>query len=135
MANYDSVEEGEKLVKTALDHFGRIDIVINNAGILRDRSFVRTSDMDWDLVHRVHLRGAFQVVKVKVSPFMVYLMYVCTYVGDQGSLASHEGAGLWTCDIDKLRGWHLRQLWPSQLQVSVHVHRCASHTPMLANTH
>ncbi|XP_033124168.1 peroxisomal multifunctional enzyme type 2-like [Anneissia japonica] len=59
--NYDSVEDGEKLVKTALDNFGRIDIVINNAGILRDRSFARTSDLDWDLVHRVHLRGAFQV--------------------------------------------------------------------------
>ena len=61
MANYDSVEEGEKLVATALENFGRIDIVINNAGILRDRSFARTADLDWDLVHRVHLRGAFQV--------------------------------------------------------------------------
>jgi 3-hydroxyacyl-CoA dehydrogenase/3a,7a,12a-trihydroxy-5b-cholest-24-enoyl-CoA hydratase len=57
------VEEGEKLVKTALDNFGKIDIVINNAGILRDRSFARTSDLDWDLVHKVHLRGAFQVCK------------------------------------------------------------------------
>ncbi|XP_071953344.1 peroxisomal multifunctional enzyme type 2-like [Antedon mediterranea] len=63
VANYDSVEDGEKLVKTALDHFGRIDILINNAGILRDRSFARTSDLDWDLVHRVHLRGAFQVTR------------------------------------------------------------------------
>ena len=63
MANYDSVEDGEKIVKTALDNFGRIDIVINNAGILRDRSFARTSDTDWDLVHRVHLRGAFQVTR------------------------------------------------------------------------
>ncbi|KAM8792541.1 peroxisomal multifunctional enzyme type 2-like [Eudromia elegans] len=45
--NYDSVEDGEKLVKTALDAFGRIDIVVNNAGILRDRSFVRISDEDW----------------------------------------------------------------------------------------
>lgn len=61
MANYDSVEDGEKVVKTALETFGRIDIVINNAGILRDRSFARTSDADWDLVHRVHLRGAFMV--------------------------------------------------------------------------
>lgn len=60
-ANYDSVEEGEKLVRTAIDNFGRIDIVINNAGILRDKSFARTGDSDWDLVQRVHLRGAFQV--------------------------------------------------------------------------
>ncbi|XP_024132163.1 peroxisomal multifunctional enzyme type 2 [Oryzias melastigma] len=61
VANYDSVEDGEKLIQSALDAFGRIDIVVNNAGILRDRSFVRTSDLDWDLIQRVHLRGSFLV--------------------------------------------------------------------------
>ncbi|KAF1513127.1 Peroxisomal multifunctional enzyme type 2, partial [Eudyptes sclateri] len=61
--NYDSVEDGEKLVKTALEAFGRIDIVINNAGILRDRSFVRISDDDWDIIHRIHLRGSFLVTR------------------------------------------------------------------------
>ncbi|NWH37738.1 DHB4 enzyme, partial [Chloropsis hardwickii] len=61
--NYDSVEDGEKLVKTALEAFGRIDIVINNAGILRDRSFVRISDEDWDIIHRIHLRGSFLVTR------------------------------------------------------------------------
>ena len=39
VANYDSVEFGEKIVKTAIEKFGRVDIVINNAGILRDISF------------------------------------------------------------------------------------------------
>ncbi|CAH2296147.1 peroxisomal multifunctional enzyme type 2 isoform X1 [Pelobates cultripes] len=63
VANYDSVEDGEKLVQTALDAFGRIDIVINNAGILRDRSFARISDVDWDIIHRVHLRGSFKVTR------------------------------------------------------------------------
>ncbi|XP_049627347.1 peroxisomal multifunctional enzyme type 2 [Suncus etruscus] len=63
VANYDSVEAGEKLVKTALDAFGRIDVVINNAGILRDRSFSRISDEDWDIIHRVHLRGSFLVTR------------------------------------------------------------------------
>ncbi|NWU46720.1 DHB4 enzyme, partial [Dromas ardeola] len=61
--NYDSVEDGEKLVKTALEAFGRIDIVVNNAGILRDRSFVRISDEDWDIIHRIHLRGSFLVTR------------------------------------------------------------------------
>ncbi|NWQ77467.1 DHB4 enzyme, partial [Columbina picui] len=61
--NYDSVEDGEKLVKTALEAFGRIDIIINNAGILRDRSFVRISDEDWDIIHRIHLRGSFLVTR------------------------------------------------------------------------
>lgn len=63
VANYDSVEAGEKLVKTALDSFGRLDIIINNAGILRDRSFARISDLDWDIIHRVHLRSAFLIAR------------------------------------------------------------------------
>jgi len=63
VADYHSVEDGDKVVQTALDAFGRIDVLINNAGILRDRSFGRTSDVDWDLVHRVHLRGAFKVTR------------------------------------------------------------------------
>ena len=46
----DSVEEGEKIVNTALENFGRVDIIINNAGILRDKSFIRTSDLDWGTV-------------------------------------------------------------------------------------
>uniref|UniRef100_A0A8C0EFA9 Hydroxysteroid 17-beta dehydrogenase 4 n=1 Tax=Bubo bubo TaxID=30461 RepID=A0A8C0EFA9_BUBBB len=50
--NYDSVEDGEKLVKTALEAFGRID-----------RSFVRISDEDWDIIHRTHLRGSFLVTR------------------------------------------------------------------------
>jgi multifunctional beta-oxidation protein len=37
----------------------RIDIVVNNAGILRDRSFLKMSDQDWDLVYRVHLKGTY----------------------------------------------------------------------------
>ncbi|MEE6513881.1 hypothetical protein FKM82_021723, partial [Ascaphus truei] len=63
VANYDSVEAGEKLVQTALDAFGRIDVVINNAGILRDRSFARISDADWDIIQKVHLKGSFQVTR------------------------------------------------------------------------
>lgn len=63
VADYNSVEDGEKVVQTALDAFGRIDIVINNAGILRDKSFARISDLDWDLIHRVHLRGSFLVTR------------------------------------------------------------------------
>lgn len=59
VANYDSVEDAEKVINTALENFGQIDILINNAGILRDKSFLRTSDLDWDLIHRIHLRASF----------------------------------------------------------------------------
>lgn len=63
VADYNSVENGDKVVQTALNAFGRIDIIVNNAGILRDKSFARVSDLDWDLVHRVHLRGSFLVTR------------------------------------------------------------------------
>jgi NAD(P)-dependent dehydrogenase (short-subunit alcohol dehydrogenase family) len=64
VANYDSVsspEGGESIVKTALDAFGKVDIVINNAGILRDKSFAKLSWEDLDAVLDVHLKGAFYV--------------------------------------------------------------------------
>jgi len=63
VANFDSVEDGEKIVQTALDTFGRIDIVINNAGILRDVSFIKMKDSDWDIIFRVHVNGAYKVAK------------------------------------------------------------------------
>ena len=61
VANYDSVTDGNKIVQSALDNFGRIDVVVNNAGILRDKSFAKMTEDDWDLVYQVHVKGAFKV--------------------------------------------------------------------------
>lgn len=64
VANYDSVSTpagGEAMVKAAVDNFGRLDIVINNAGILRDKSFAKLSTEELELVLDVHLKGAFFV--------------------------------------------------------------------------
>jgi len=61
VANYDSVEDGASIVKSAIDAFGRVDIVVNNAGILRDVSFQKMTADDWDLVYRVHVLGAYRV--------------------------------------------------------------------------
>src|SRR4051794_684438 len=64
VANYDSVSTpagGEAIVQTALDAFGSVDIVINNAGILRDKSFAKIEPADFDILIDVHLRGAFHV--------------------------------------------------------------------------
>lgn len=58
-----SVTDGDKVVQTAIDAFGRIDIVINNAGVLRDVTLVRMSQRDWDLVYEVHLKGTMAVTK------------------------------------------------------------------------
>src|SRR2546422_5265526 len=52
-----SPEGADAIVKTALDAFGRVDIVINNAGILRDKSFANMSQDPWDAVIAVHLTG------------------------------------------------------------------------------
>ena len=64
VANHDSVstpEGGESIVKTAVDSFGKVDIVINNAGILRDKTFPKLEWPDLDAVLDVHLKGAFYV--------------------------------------------------------------------------
>ena len=60
IANYDSVEFGERIIETALKEFGRIDILLNNAGILRDVAFKNMTDDDWDLVIKVHVKGAYK---------------------------------------------------------------------------
>ena len=56
-----TVEGGENSLKTALGAFGRVDILVSNAGILRDKTFANTSEADWDAVVRVHLKGAYCV--------------------------------------------------------------------------
>jgi NAD(P)-dependent dehydrogenase (short-subunit alcohol dehydrogenase family) len=65
-ANYDSVatmEGGKTIVKTAVDNFGKVDILINNAGILRDKSILKTTEEEWDIVVAVHMKGAFCVTQ------------------------------------------------------------------------
>jgi NAD(P)-dependent dehydrogenase (short-subunit alcohol dehydrogenase family)/acyl dehydratase/putative sterol carrier protein len=66
VANYDNVatvEGGENIIKTALDAFGTVDIVINNAGILRDKSFLKMEPEHWQAVLGVHLHGAYHVTR------------------------------------------------------------------------
>ena len=63
VANYDSVENGAAIIETAIDNYSRVDIVINNAGILRDVSFAKMTDHDWELIYKVHVDGACSVTK------------------------------------------------------------------------
>ena len=64
VSNYDSVTSvagGDNIVKTALDAFGTVDILINNAGILRDKTFLKMEPQSWQAVLDVHLNGAYNV--------------------------------------------------------------------------
>jgi 3-hydroxy-3-methylglutaryl CoA synthase/NAD(P)-dependent dehydrogenase (short-subunit alcohol dehydrogenase family)/putative sterol carrier protein len=66
VANYDNVatpEGGARIVKTAVDAFGKVDILINNAGILRDKSFLKMEPENWHAVLDVHLNGAYNVTR------------------------------------------------------------------------
>ena len=96
VANYDSVEDGDKIVQTAIDAFGRIDIVVNNAGILRDTSFQKMTEDDWDLIYRVHVLGGFRVTHA-----------AWPHMRDAGLRAHH---------LHRLGRRHLRQLRPGQLR-------------------
>jgi len=69
VASYDSVEDGAKIVQAAMDTWKRVDVVVNNAGILRDTSFAKMTKDDWDLVYRVHVLGAFRVTHA-AFPYM-----------------------------------------------------------------
>ncbi len=66
VASYDNVatvEGGATIVKTAIESFGKLDILVNNAGILRDKSFAKMEDAQWDAVIAVHLRGTYCVTR------------------------------------------------------------------------
>lgn len=66
VANYDSVgsmEGGERVIKTAVDNFGRLDILVNCAGILRDRMIWNMTEEEWDAVINTHLKGHFACTK------------------------------------------------------------------------
>jgi NAD(P)-dependent dehydrogenase (short-subunit alcohol dehydrogenase family) len=72
VCNTDSVAEsgsGARIVEQALDCFGRIDCVVNNAGILRDRFFHKMSDEEWDAVLKVHLYGSFNLSRAAANRF------------------------------------------------------------------
>ncbi len=108
--NTDSVADtqgGERIVQTALDVFGRIDCVINNAGILRDRFFHKMSENEWDAVIQVHLYGAYHVSRAAAHHFkeqgsgvMVHMTSTSGLIGNLAQ-ANYSAAKLGIAGLSK----------------------------------
>lgn len=69
VANHDSVEHGDKIIQTAISSFGRIDILINNAGITRDVTFKNMTDHKWDEVMAINLNGVYKTTHAAWAHF------------------------------------------------------------------
>lgn len=113
VANYDSVEDGDKIIETAIKNFGRIDVLINNAGILRDVSFKNMKDEDWDLIMKVHVRGAYKVRYAKRQAEEIALSdmkIVC-----KSSMASFPETKVRQSHQHSFCSWFVRKLWTVQL--------------------
>lgn len=70
VANYDDVADwsgAQRLVNTAIEQFGRLDVLVNNAGFLRDRMLANLGEDEWDAVIRVHLKGHFAPMRHAVA--------------------------------------------------------------------
>lgn len=73
VANYGSVADAEQartMVEQAIEAFGQIDIVVNNAGILRDKTLLNQTEEMWDVVVDVHMKGTFLVTQAAVAAMM-----------------------------------------------------------------
>lgn len=79
----------DALVKAVLDKFGKIDVLVNNAGITRDNLIIRMSDEEWDRVLSVNLKGAFVVTKAAARPMLKArsgrIINICSVVGLMGN--------------------------------------------------
>lgn len=103
VANFDSVanfKAAQGMADQAMDSFGRLDIVVNNAGILRDAIFHKMTEEDWDQVVGVHLKGAFNVSRAAATIFreqqsgrMVHMTSTSGLIGNFGQ-ANYAAAKL-----------------------------------------
>ena len=108
--NGDSVSElsgAESMIQTALDHFGRIDTVVNNAGILRDKIFHKMTPEDWHAVINVHLNGSFNTAHVAAKHFrkqesgsFVFMTSTSGLIGNFGQ-ANYSAAKLGIAALSK----------------------------------
>jgi NAD(P)-dependent dehydrogenase (short-subunit alcohol dehydrogenase family) len=111
VADYNDVADGDKIVETAIRAFGAIHILVNNAGILRDVSFKRITDKDWNIVQEVHMYGSYKTTRA-AWPYMQKQEFgriVCTSsgAGVYGSFGqtNYSGREIPAFDIITLLTW------------------------------
>lgn len=68
MAAICSAEDGDAIVKVAVEKFGTVHVLVANAGILRDKSFLAMSEQEWDIILAVHLRQEVFLTATWMSP-------------------------------------------------------------------
>ena len=90
-ANYDSATDGPTLVAAAIAHFGGVHIIICNAGILRDRSFQKMSDAEWDSLYKVHLLAAFSLARAAWGRFKEQKFGRIVLIGSAAGLYGNVG--------------------------------------------
>jgi len=110
VANYDSVagfDKAQGMIDQARDTFGGIDIIVNNAGILRDVIFHKMTEDDWDIVIDVHLKGSFNVARAAATVFreqqsgrMIHMTSTSGLIGNFGQ-ANYAAAKLGIVALSK----------------------------------
>ncbi|MCX5794721.1 MAG: 3-oxoacyl-[acyl-carrier-protein] reductase [Elusimicrobia bacterium] len=88
-ADVSKYEDCEAVVKTAIEKFGKVDILINNAGVTRDNLLMRMADADWDLVLAINLKGTFNFTKAVARPMLKAragrIINIASIVGQMGN--------------------------------------------------
>jgi|LGVF01.1.fsa_nt_gb 3-oxoacyl-(acyl-carrier-protein) reductase len=88
-ADITNVEAVNEMISKALEKFGRIDVLVNNAGITRDRTFAKMSRKEWDEVINVNLNGAFNVTKAVIGTMLKQgggtIINISSIVGEVGN--------------------------------------------------
>lgn len=110
VANTDTVSDAHaarRIIETAIDTFGRVDCIVNNAGILRDTFFHKMTDEEWDSVLKVHLYGTFNVsraaaphFKAQASGSMVHMTSTSGLIGNLAQ-ANYSAAKLGVTALSK----------------------------------
>jgi len=110
IAPVGSAEAAQQLVDTAVTEFGRLDILVNNAGILRDKSLLKMTDEDFDLVINVHLRGTFTATRAAFAYFKEHevagrIISIGSPTGQRGNFGQTNYAAAKSGIVGMTRTW------------------------------